>query len=260
MAAQAQCCTPFAPARVTSSVAGRTRRNRPSVARAATPVVRCAAAAAADEATTKVWHCPPPDEERTATQAASTLSKLPPHTLGAGGLDPATQTAQNQQAYLGSLAERFLPVDLSYKGVRVLNVDPPVFAVPNFIQSSECDALANLALGDDAAASLTSGDVKNVQNVSLGEKMPAPLGGDGMPALAQRLGELVEEAQKFVRCDGAWVDGAMMNSWGMSGGFAKPPPPGKRGKASTLALRHVCISCLHSCVLSFRQSLTTDCL
>ena len=82
---------------------------------------------------------------------------------------------------------------------------------------------------DDAAASLTSSDVKNVQNVSLGEKMPAPLGGDGMPALAQRLGELVEEAQKFVRCDGAWVDGAMMNSWGMSGGFAKPPPPGKGG-------------------------------
>ena len=74
----------------------------------------------------------------------------------------------------------------------------------------------------DAAAA----DVKNVKQASLGEKMPAPLGGDGMPALAQRLGELVEDAQRFVRCDGAWLEGAMMNSWGMSGGFTKPPPPG----------------------------------
>ena len=169
--------------------------------------------------TTRVWHCPPPAEERTAKQAASTLSKLPPHILGAGGLDPATQSPQNQQAYLGSLAERFLPVDLSYRGLRVLNVDPPIFAIPNFIEDAECDALA--AFAADAAA----GPVENVKNVNLGDKMPAPIG-DGMPALAQRLGELVEDAQRFVRCDGAWFEGTMMNNWGMTGGFAKPLPPG----------------------------------
>lgn len=219
MVAQHAQVNTLASARVFSS-GGRTSR---AVSRA-TPVLRCAAAGTgtpgATEAT-RVWHCPPPAEERTATQAASTLSKLPPHTLGAGGLDPATQSAQNQQAYLGSLAERFLPVDLGYPGVRVLNVDPPVFAIANFIRSSaECDALADLALGAAAA-----GDVKNVKSTSLGEMLPAPLG-DGMPALAQRLGELVEEAQRFVRCDGAWLEGSMMNAWGMSGGFAIPPPPG----------------------------------
>ena len=42
---------------------------------------------------------------RTAKQAASTLSKLPPHTLAAGGLDPATQSAANQQAYLGGAVQ-----------------------------------------------------------------------------------------------------------------------------------------------------------
>ena len=61
------------------------------------------------------------------------LSKLPPHVLETGGLEPSTQSPQNQQAYLGSLAERFLPVDLSVRGLRVLNVDPPVFAIPDFV-------------------------------------------------------------------------------------------------------------------------------
>lgn len=203
----------FNPTRVASTFSQRTRRAR------ALPVVRVVSASATKVATS-VWHCPPPDEERTATQAASTLSKLPPHTLGDGGLDPSTQSPQNQQAYLGSLAERFLPVDLSYRGVRVLNVDPPIFAVPDFIPSAECDALATLAVDEGA-----KGDVKNVKSVSLGAKLPAPLA-DGMPALAQRLGELVEDARGFVRCDGAWLEGAMMNAWGMTGGFSKTPPPG----------------------------------
>ena len=77
--------------------------------------------AAANDAPSRVWHCPPPEKERTASQAASVLSKLPPHVLETGGLDPSTQSPQNQQAYLGSLAERFLPVDLSVRGLRVLN-------------------------------------------------------------------------------------------------------------------------------------------
>ena len=60
--------------------------------------------AAANDAPSRVWHCPPPEKERTASQAASVLSKLPPHVLETGGLDPSTQSPQNQQAYLGSLA------------------------------------------------------------------------------------------------------------------------------------------------------------
>ena len=86
-----------------------------------------------------------PEKERKAQQACSTISKLPPHVLGDGGLDPATQSLQNQQAYLGSLAERFLPVNLSYKDVRVLNVDPPVFAIPRFVPADECDAIVAIA-------------------------------------------------------------------------------------------------------------------
>ena len=181
-------------------------------------VVRITLRASANDVPSRVWHCPPPEKERTASQAASVLSKLPPHVLETGGLDPSTQSPQNQQAYLGSLAERFLPVDLSVKGLRVLNVDPPVFAIPNFLSSDEADALAKLAKGGSKL-------VRNAKSVDLSTKLPAPMG-ENMPALAQRLSELVDDAKRFVRCDGAWLEGSDLTRWGMGGGFTSPPPPG----------------------------------
>jgi len=78
---------------------------------------------------------------RAAKQAASTLSKLPPHTLEAGGLDPATQSAANQQAYLGSLAERFLPVDLSLKVGRGRYCSPRQVTCTYF---EPCNAASNV--------------------------------------------------------------------------------------------------------------------
>jgi hypothetical protein len=174
--------------------------------------------AAANDAPSRVWHCPPPEKERTASQAASVLSKLPPHVLETGGLDPSTQSPQNQQAYLGSLAERFLPVDLSVRGLRVLNVDPPVFAIPDFVSGAEADALAKLAKGGTKL-------VRNAKTVDMSAKLPAPMG-ENMPALAQRLGELVDDAKKFVRCDGAWLEGSDLTRWAPEGGFTSPPPPG----------------------------------
>ena len=174
--------------------------------------------AAANDAPARVWHCPPPKKERTASQAASVLSKLPPHVLETGGLDPSTQSPQNQQAYLGSLAERFLPVDLSVRGLRVLNVDPPVFAIPDFVSGAEADALAKLAKGGTKL-------VRNVKTVDLSAKLPAPMG-ENMPALAQRLGELVVDAKAFVRCDGAWLEGSDLTRWAPDGGFTSSPPPG----------------------------------
>ena len=167
---------------------------------------------------TRVWHCPPPEKERKAAQAQSTISKLPPHVLGSGGLDPASQSPQNQQAYLGSLAERFLPVDLSYGGVRVLNVDPPVFAIPNFVPNDECDAIVNITKGGKKL-------VRNVKKIELGPKLPAPVS-DGAPALVQRLCELSEDCKRFVRCDGAWLEGVVATSWGAEDGLKTRPPPG----------------------------------
>jgi len=148
------------------------------------------------------------------------LSKLPPHVLETGGLDPSTQSPQNQQAYLGSLAERFLPVNLNVRGLRVLNVDPPVFAIGNFVSPDEADALAKLAKGGTKL-------VRNCKTVDLSTKLPAPMG-ENMPALAQRLGELVEEAKKFVRCDGAWMEGSDLTRWAPAGGFTAKglPAPG----------------------------------
>ena len=188
--------------------------------------VRCRTAAASSPAdapplgATRVWHCPPPEKTRKAQQACSTISKLPPHVLGDGGLDPATQSPQNQQAYLGSLAERFLPVNLSYAAgdVRVLNVDPPVFAIPRFVPADECDAIVAIAKGGKKL-------VRNVKRIDLGAKLPAPVA-DGAPALVQRLAELSENCKNFVRCDGAWLEGHVASAWGTEAGLKHRPPPG----------------------------------
>jgi hypothetical protein len=159
------------------------------------------------------------------------LSKLPPHVLQRGGLDPSTQSATNQQAYLGSLADRFLPVDLSVKGLRVLNVDPPVFAVPNFVSFDEADALAALAKGGTKL-------VRNAKVVDLAKQLSAPMG-ENMPALAQRLGELVEDAKRFVRCDGAWLEGSDLTRWAPGGGGFTTVPPGDAFAFEMPSLCHV---------------------
>ena len=202
---------------------------RPSGCRAAR--VHTRAASSNDAPPSRVWHCPPPEKARTASQAASVLSKLPPHVLQRGGLDPSTQSATNQQAYLGSLADRFLPVDLSVKGLRVLNVDPPVFAIPNFVSFDEADALAALAKGGTKL-------VRNAKVVDLAKQLSAPMG-ENMPALAQRLGELVEDAKRFVRCDGAWLEGSDLTRWAPGGGGFTTVPPGDAFAFEMPSLCHV---------------------
>ena len=192
-----------APAPTPPRAAAPLRRRATRRAPAASPparlavVVRAEAAkdAAKDAVTiTRAWHCPPPDAPRETKQAASTLSKLPPHVLDAGGLNPSTQSPQNQTAYLGSLAERFLPVDLGRDGVRVLCVDPPIFAVANFVPASTCDALAKLTKG----AKAFGGGVANAKRVQeLAAALPAPIA-DGMPALVQVLSELTDDARDLV--------------------------------------------------------------
>jgi hypothetical protein len=34
------------------------------------------------------------------------------------------------------------------------------------------------------------------------------------------------DAQRFIRCDGAWLEGNVMTKWGFKGGFSEPPPTG----------------------------------
>ena len=177
-----------------------------------------------------MWHCPPPEKTRKAQQACSTISKLPPHVLGDGGLDPATQSPQNQQAYLGSLAERFLPVNLSYAAgdVRVLNVDPPVFAIPRFVPADECDAIVAIAKGGKKL-------VRNVKRIDLGAKLPAPVA-DGAPALVQRLVELSEECKTLFGATARGWRGRRVRVGHR--GRPKRPPPG----AFAFEMQQLCVT------------------
>mmetsp|Transcript_5053 Transcript_5053/g.10970 ORF Transcript_5053/g.10970 Transcript_5053/m.10970 type:complete len:348 (-) Transcript_5053:1543-2586(-) len=75
------------------------------------------------------------------------ILRIPPQQLAAGGLDPSQDGPQAQAAFASHLAQNFLSVDLdAYPGsIRVMNVDPPVLTVREFLSSEQCDALRQSA-------------------------------------------------------------------------------------------------------------------
>jgi hypothetical protein len=79
--------------------------------------------------------------------------------------------------------------------------------------------------------------VRNVKKIELGPKLPAPVS-DGAPALVQRLCELSEDCKRFVRCDGAWLEGVVATSWGAEDGLKTRPPPG----AFAFELPQLCVT------------------
>jgi hypothetical protein len=64
--------------------------------------------------------------------------RIPAKWLAQGGI-PATDTsAYDRPAFLAKLAEKFIPIDLDFPGLRIVNFDPAVFTVEGFMTAEEC--------------------------------------------------------------------------------------------------------------------------
>jgi hypothetical protein len=71
--------------------------------------------------------------------------RISPELLAVGGLDPSTQPPSSISAFQEQLAKGFLPVNIAYPKLRVVNVDPPVCTIDDFLAAETCDALRQAA-------------------------------------------------------------------------------------------------------------------
>jgi len=65
---------------------------------------------------------------------------------------PASKAEKTAKPYVALMKERLPGLDLSWAGLRVLHVDPPVLIADNFFTDEECDAYAALRELDDPGA------------------------------------------------------------------------------------------------------------
>ena len=65
----------------------------------------------------------------------------------AGGLEPSRDGPQAKSSFDAHVTGLFFPIDLDTPGLRVLNIDPPVLTIDNFLSPEQCDALVEAASG-----------------------------------------------------------------------------------------------------------------
>jgi hypothetical protein len=65
-------------------------------------------------------------------------------------VDPAQEPAANKAGFADMLRSGFMPVNIDHAGLRIMNIDPPVLTIDDFLPAATCDALV-------AAAGATGG-------------------------------------------------------------------------------------------------------
>jgi prolyl 4-hydroxylase len=93
------------------------------------------------------------------------MLKLSPEVLAAGGVDVAKEPPQARESLAGFLRSNFVPVNLSYPGLRMQNIDPPVITVDNFLTAEQCDALVAAARGSNRMAKSAVGGVTDDKDI-----------------------------------------------------------------------------------------------
>jgi len=91
-----------------------------------------------------------------APAAAPEIMRLNPELLAKGGLVVAEQ-GDGAAGFGASVAEHFLPINMTFPGLRALNVDPPVFGISGFLAPDECDALVTAAKTSGKMAKSSTG-------------------------------------------------------------------------------------------------------
>eukprot|EP00878_Enallax_costatus_P012973 GHUV01013550.1.p1 GENE.GHUV01013550.1~~GHUV01013550.1.p1 ORF type:complete len:337 (+),score=86.52 GHUV01013550.1:331-1341(+) len=87
-----------------------------------------------------------PSPAATAFIANDPFERIPAKWLTQGGIPTSDTSAYDRQAFVTKLAEKFIPIDLEYPGLRIVNFDPAVFTVEGFMTSEECQSWQQHAL------------------------------------------------------------------------------------------------------------------
>jgi hypothetical protein len=76
-----------------------------------------------------------------APRPPTEIVRINPEKLTHGGLDPGLESEANRSGFSEMLQKGFLPVNLSHPGLRIMNIDPPILTVQNFLPEDVCDNL-----------------------------------------------------------------------------------------------------------------------
>lgn len=75
----------------------------------------------------------------------TTILRVSPDVVAQGGIDLAQESLANKEQLSDLLRGLFCPVNIEYPGLRVLNIDPPVLLVNDFIPATVCSDLITAA-------------------------------------------------------------------------------------------------------------------
>jgi hypothetical protein len=90
--------------------------------------------------------------------------------LKQGGIPASSTASYDRQAFLEKLATKFIPIDLDFPGVRIVNYDPAIFTVEGFMTREECEQWQQAAVdsggwvGTPAAAARSSSSGSSMWN------------------------------------------------------------------------------------------------
>eukprot|EP00198_Chlamydomonas_reinhardtii_P005012 XP_001694348.1 predicted protein [Chlamydomonas reinhardtii] len=105
------------------------------------------------------------------------ILKINPELLATGGLEVGREGPQAKGSFDGHLQGLFMPVNLDHPGLRVLNIDPPVLTVDEFMSPEECDAIVAAAtasgLMKQSGVGVGGYQVKDADNVRTSSTLAA---------------------------------------------------------------------------------------
>lgn len=78
--------------------------------------------------------------------ARDPYERVPAKWLNQGGIPASDAAAYDRPALVAKLAEKFVPIDLDFPGLRIVNFDPAIFTVDGFLTSEECSSWQEHAL------------------------------------------------------------------------------------------------------------------
>jgi hypothetical protein len=74
------------------------------------------------------------------------VHRIPALWLKQGGIPASDAAAYDRPAFLERLATKFIPIDLDFPGVRIVNFDPAILTIEGFMTPEECEQWQQAAL------------------------------------------------------------------------------------------------------------------
>lgn len=154
-----------------------------------------------------------------AAAPPTSILKLQPEVYERGGL-PLDREAPADKAQLAEmLSQAFCPLNLDYPGLTLVNIDPPIFTITNFLDSAACDAIT--------AAALSTNQLRQSEIGEYGDGTPPPveIRTSSTLVLTQSMLSSPQDTWRSVR---QLLEGAQkLIQLPLNGGFTVPTRPGQ---------------------------------